>query len=307
MLEVRDLKYAYSEESEFRLRVPKWSCPAGSRLAIVGRSGSGKTTFLKCLAGLLQPDKGEILWKDEKVKGAKERLVPGNDTIKLVRQDFGQDPHLSVVENLRKYILSHEDEERASRIKRWLEELSLEELGNRKALQLSGGQLQRVALAQTLLAEPEVLLMDEPFSNLDPIHKHEFIPSLRVLFEKENMTTISVLHDPVDALRFADEIVVFKCGEIIESGPAEELYHHPKTLETARLFGVVNVLTEEENQDWLNGMISKPKVEGKLWFRPNEVSLSDVKGSYKIERSLPVASGQWIEIRLDQRLLIVSE
>lgn len=307
MLEVRDLKYSYSNNSDFQLNVPKWSCAAGSRLAIVGRSGSGKTTFLKLLAGLLQPDGGEITWKDEKVKGAKERLVPGNDTIKLVRQDFGQDPHLSVVENLRKYILSHEDEERAKRIEKWLEELSLEELGQRKALQLSGGQLQRVALAQTLLAEPEVLLMDEPFSNIDPIHKHEFIPSLRVLFEKEKTTTISVLHDPVDALRFADEVVVFKDGSIIESGPAEELFYQPNTLETARLFGVVNILTEEENKALLSGKLEKPLVEGKLWFRPDEVKLSDLNVPYEKERSLPVASGKWIEIRVDQRLLIVSE
>lgn len=276
-------------------------------MAIVGRSGSGKTTFLKCLAGLLQPNGGDILWANEKVKGAKERLVPGNETIKLVRQDFGQDPHLSVVENLRKYILSHEDEERAVRISKWLEELALEELGHRKALQLSGGQLQRVALAQSLLAEPEVLLMDEPFSNLDPIHKHEFIPALRNLFEQEKMTTISVLHDPIDALRFADELVVFKEGRIIESGKAESLFHNPKSLETVRLFGVVNIISPEENQQWLGGKLVKSEVEGKLWFRPHEVKLADVKVAYQKERSLPVADGRWIEIRIDQRLLMVSE
>lgn len=307
MLEVRNLQYHYSDETEFALDVPSWSCSEGARVAIVGRSGSGKTTFLKCLAGLLQPGEGEILWRDERVKGAEERLVPGNDKIKLVRQDFGQDPHMKVVENLRKYILSHDDDARADRIKKWLNELEISNLEQRKAKHLSGGQLQRVALAQTLLAEPEVLLMDEPFSNLDPVHKHDFIPALRELFAKEKMTTISVMHDPVDALRIADQIVVFQDGQIIESGTSEEIFRNPKNLETARLFGLISVLSVEQNNAFFNHPLDKVVLDDKVWFRPNEVVLSNVKAKYTVQRKLPMPGANWIEIEIDGKLIVVSE
>ncbi|NVK27806.1 MAG: ABC transporter ATP-binding protein [Flavobacteriia bacterium] len=307
MLEVRNLQYSYSTDNEFSLNVPAWTCPEGARVAIVGRSGSGKTTFLKCLAGLLQPSRGEILWREERVKGAEERLVPGNDKIKLVQQDFGQDPHMKVVENLRKYILEHDDAERAQRIEKWLSELEISNLEQRRAKHLSGGQLQRVALAQTLLAEPEVLLMDEPFSNLDPVNKHEFIPALRNLFSKEKMTTIAVMHDPVDALRIADEIVVFQNGEIIESGSAEEIFRSPKNLETARLFGLISLLSEDQNASFFHKPLKKLPLDGKVWFRPNEVRIENIKANYVVQRTLPMPGFNWLEIEVEDKLIVVSE
>ncbi len=306
MLEVRHLTYRYNNHSDFELDVPHWSVKPGSRVAVIGRSGSGKTTFLKALAGLIQPSSGEILWQDQRVKGAKERLVPGNDKIKLVLQDFGQDPHLPVVENLRRYILEHDDNERADRISRWLEQLGLEELGERKTLHLSGGQLQRVALAQSLLAEPEVLLLDEPFSNLDPIHKQRFIPALRQLFENEVTTTISVLHDPIDALRIADHIVVFGKGKILEEGLAADIYRNPKHLETVRLFGTVNVIDPEDAERWLTIKPNKSLIEGKYWFRPEEHRLTDLKTDYTHFRTFPTSSGNWSEVQVGNELLVIS-
>lgn len=307
MLEIDHLIFRHRESDGFELNIPHWSCKEGERIAVVGRSGSGKTTFMKCLAGLLQPQNGKIIWKNERVKGAEERLVPGNDRIKLVRQDFGQDPHLKVVENLRKYILSHDDDERASRIAGWLEQLSIGDLKSRKTLQLSGGQLQRVALAQTLLAQPEVLLMDEPFSNLDPIHKHEFIPALRSLFEDESVTTISVLHDPTDALRIADRVVVISNGRIIEDGPAEKVIRNPDTIETLRLFGTVNILTPEEEARWFHPVSDRKEVEGHIWFRPDERALKDIRADYRVVRRLPMPVGWWSEVLIGDRLLLISE
>lgn len=307
MLQVSNLTFTYQHDAPFVLEVPQWSCSPGARVAIVGRSGSGKTTFLKCLAGLLQPTSGSIVWAGERVKGADERLVPGNDVIKLVQQDFGQDPHLSVIENLRKYILEHEDEERATRIERWLEGLNIAELGTRKTLQLSGGQLQRVALAQSLLAEPEVLLLDEPFSNLDPIHKHEFIPALRGLFSEESTTTISVLHDPIDALRFADEIVVFQDGRIVETGSVSDVFYHPKSLETVKLFGMVNIFSKSEFSEFVSNEVVPKQVEDKFWLRPSELKIRHIQLDYHVVRELPMPSEKWIEILVNGRLLVVSE
>lgn len=307
MLVVQNLTYAYTSSESFQLDVPEWECPEGGRVAIVGKSGSGKTTFLKCLAGLLQPDSGTIRWKDERVKGADERLVPGNDRIKLVHQDFGQDPHMKVVENLRKYILQHDDEARADRIQKWLNELAIEELGSRKTVQLSGGQLQRVALAQTLLAEPEVMLMDEPFSNLDPIHKQEFIPSLRRLFDRESTTLISVMHDPMDALQMAERVVVFSDGRILEEGTPEELLNAPKFLETVRLFGAVNVLPEAEYTALFGEQAAHPTIDGFRWFRPNEMKLDNLVKDYHLIRRLPMPGETWLELEVDETILVVSE
>lgn len=307
MLVVQDLKYTYSSSESFHLNVPKWECSEGGRVAIVGKSGSGKTTFLKCLAGLLQPNSGTISWKDERVKGADERLVPGNDRIKLVHQDFGQDPHMKVVENLRKYILQHDDEDRASRIQKWLNELDIEELESRKTVQLSGGQLQRVALAQTLLAEPEVMLMDEPFSNLDPIHKQEFIPSLRRLFDRESTTLISVMHDPMDALQMADRVVVFSEGQILEEGTPEQLLNSPKYLETVRLFGTVNVIPEAAYKAMFGDKNIHPSIDGFRWFRPNEMKLNELLVNYKNIRRLPMPGDTWHEVEVNGTAIVLSE
>ncbi len=307
MLSVENLVFSYPSESAFTLDVPSWKSVEGARIAVVGRSGSGKTTFLKCLAGLLQPKTGEIVWKDERVPGAKERLVPGNDKIKLVQQDFGQDPHVKVVENLRKYILSHDDSSRAKRIDRWMRQLEIGELEDRKTLQLSGGQMQRVALAQALLAEPEVLLMDEPFSNLDPIHKNEFIPALRALFEKDQVTTISVLHDPVDALRIADHIVVFRDGKIIEEGDTRAIFFEPQNLETLKLFVIVNILEPEEYQSIFQKDFDKPLIEGMAWFRPAERKVEELQVSFETKNLLPTPDCNWREIVIDDKLYILSE
>lgn len=307
MLQVEQLLFHYQSEPSFQLDIPRWECQIGESIAIVGRSGCGKTTFLKCLAGLLQPTSGNVYWKSDRVRGADERLVPGNDRIKLVRQDFGQDPHLKVVENLRKYILQHDDEERSGRIQRWLSELMIEDLHSRKTIQLSGGQVQRVALAQTLLAEPEVLLLDEPFSNLDPVNKQEFIPSLRRLFENENTTLISVLHDPLDALRMADRIVVFDGGRIIEEGSPNQLLHQPKYLETVRLFGTVNIMEIEEYIKYFSAEMPHSLVEGKVWFRPHEITLSDLRFDVKVERNIYMPQGEWVEIEIGQRSFILSK
>lgn len=305
MLQIENLTFSPSQ-SDFRLNVPQWSCSAAERIAIVGRSGSGKTTFLKLLAGLLQPETGSIEWRGKRVKGADERLVPGHDTIKLVQQDFGQDPHLKVIENLRKYILSHDDDERAERIGAWLDRLEISELGQRQARHLSGGQLQRVALAQTLLASPEVMLMDEPFSNLDPLLKNEFIPALRALFAEEEVTLITVMHDPMDALRMANRIVVFHDGEIIEDGNGEDLYLRPQKMETVRLFGMANSLSDAQAKAWFENPDRLHKTEGIYWFRPYEMTTENLIVPFEIERSFPKDGKRWSEVSIDGTPLIFS-
>ena len=219
----------------------------GEMVAIVGESGSGKSSLLRIAAGLLEQSSGEVWLKDTQILNPKQKLVAGYDEIKLIHQDYQLFPNISVEENISRPLLQYDPEYRKHRVERLLKQFGLETYKERLPRQLSGGQQQKVAIAQALAVEPEVLLLDEPFSHLDAIQKRKLILELKELLQEMGTTVIFVTHDLDDALRLTDSVVILQKGKIVQKGNSQALCEHPKSRYVARLFSSINLIPDRFN------------------------------------------------------------
>ena len=238
MLTVRDISFSYNDTPN--LNSISFSLTKGKNLALIGESGCGKSTLLKLIYGLYDLDEGQIFWNDIEVLGPKYHLIPGMPFMKYLAQDFDLMPFITVAENVGKYLSNFYPEEKKARIAELLEIVEMTEYANVKAKFLSGGQMQRVALARVLALEPEVLLLDEPFSHIDNFRKNSLRRKLFGYLKEKGITCIVATHDSTDVLAFADEVAIIKDGEIIESGIPKFIYDNPKNRYIASLFGDVN-------------------------------------------------------------------
>lgn len=208
------------------------------KIAISGASGSGKTTLLKILAGLIQPDEGEVVLENKRVKGPHEKLVPGHPEIAYLSQHFELRNNYRVEE-----ILDYANTLLPGKAKELYKVCRISHLLHRRTNELSGGEKQRIALARQLSASPKLLLLDEPFSNLDLIHKNILKLVVDDICELLQITCMLISHDPVDLLPWADEIFIMKEGQIIQSGTPKEIYFFPVNTYSAELFGAFNVVS----------------------------------------------------------------
>ncbi len=212
----------------------------GSFTALLGPSGCGKTTTLQMIAGLVAPDAGEILVDGHDISGQRAERRP----VSLVFQKPLLFPHLTVSQNVA-FGLRMQRLPRAliaDRVSGMLAQVQLSGFGDRRPHELSGGQEQRVALARALVQEPTLLLLDEPFSQLDAALRQEMRSLVRNLHDSSGVTTLFVTHDQGEAVEIADRIVLMLGGAVEASGTPEQLYAEPPTLATARLLGVGNEL-----------------------------------------------------------------
>ena len=221
--------------------------------ALVGGSGSGKTTLLRLLAGLEEADSGNTLFRREAVKGPADQLIPGHREIRLVHQHFELAHRLSVYDNVAQKLRHLHRDEQNAQTSELLEVCRLSHLRNQKVEALSGGEKQRLALARTLAEEPALLLLDEPFSNLDPVLKEEIKEELFAYIRRQGIAAILVSHDPKDALSLADTLWVLEDGRLLQKGTPGELYYQAFSPEVARLFGKVNTCLKEELAPHLKG------------------------------------------------------
>jgi ABC-type sulfate/molybdate transport systems ATPase subunit len=238
MLSVQNISFSYNENA--LLKNLTFSLENGKTMAIIGESGCGKSTLLKLIYGLYDLNEGQIFWNENEVLGPKYHLIPGMDYMKYLAQDFDLMPYITVAENVGKYLSNIYKDKKDQRVAELLEIVEMTEFTTVKAQFLSGGQMQRVALARVLALEPEVLLLDEPFSHIDNFRKNSLRRKLFAYLKQKQITTIIATHDSTDVLSFADEVLVMKNGEIIEKGSANYLYENPKNKYVASLFGDVN-------------------------------------------------------------------
>lgn len=208
------------------------------KIAIVGETGSGKSTLLKIIAGWIQPDDGEIYLEAQRIKGPDEKLIPGQKEIAYLSQHF-ELRNAYRVEELLSYANTLTDTEAAD----LFEVCKIDHLLKRKTDQLSGGERQRIAIARLLISAPKLLLLDEPFSNLDLIHKNILKTVIREIGERLQITCLMVSHDPQDIFAWADQIIILKAGAIIQQGTPEEVYHHPVDDYAAGLLGIYQICT----------------------------------------------------------------
>ena len=238
MLQVKNIFFSYATETT--ISSVDFVLDKGHNLAIIGESGCGKSTLLQLIYGLYDLDQGEIFWNENQVLGPKFHLVPGMPYMKYLAQDFDLMPYITVAENVGKYLSNFYPEEKKARIAELLEVVEMSEFATTKAKFLSGGQMQRVALAKVLALEPEVLLLDEPFSHIDNFRKNSLRRKLFGYLKEQQITCIVATHDSTDVLAFADEVAIIKEGRIIESGIPKFIYDNPKDKYVASLFGDVN-------------------------------------------------------------------
>ncbi len=240
MLSVDVKSFAYN--SEEILRDISFELKAGQHLAVLGESGCGKSTLLHLIYGLLSLDSGTISWNGKKLLGPKYNLIPGEPFMKLVSQEFNIMPFTSVADNVATHLSRLDAEKDASRVSELLQVVGLEEVSNVKVKILSGGQKQRVALAKALAKEPELLLLDEPFSNIDSFRKNKLRRKLYSYLKKKGIACITATHDSEEALSFSDKMLLLKDGKRISFGSPEDVYNSISTPYQAGFFGEVSVI-----------------------------------------------------------------
>lgn len=246
LLSVHKVSKAYPGESLGAVNEVSFTMEPGEILSFVGESGSGKSTLLRMLAGLLKPDAGEITFQGTALEDPEEQLIAGNPAIKMVFQDFDLMPNMTVSENLKYPLLTYNKDYVKDRVAELLELCGIQELANKLPRELSGGQQQRVALARALADEPELLLMDEPFSQLDPVNTAQLLREVLRILKAAEVGLVFVTHDTRDALMISDRIGFLKDGSLVQVGSPEALYRQPENEDIARFFGPVNLFTIKE-------------------------------------------------------------
>lgn len=224
-----------------------FSINEGKITAIIGESGSGKSTLLKLIYGLLEPSTGEVRYKGWLVPTRKDKLIPGHDAMKLVSQGFDDlNLYAKVWDNIASQLPNTNLERKESKTRETLNKLKIDHLAQQRVADLSGGEKQRVAIARALINEPEVLLMDEPFNQVDAAFRDALQQDIRNIVADTGLTILLVSHDPTEVLAMADELIVMKGAKIIEQGSPENLYYSPSNSYTAQLLAKSNILDATE-------------------------------------------------------------
>ncbi|HEU4497217.1 MAG TPA: ABC transporter ATP-binding protein [Flavobacterium sp.] len=256
MLSVHNISFSYSEKQV--IRDISFTVEKGQNIAVIGESGCGKSTLLKLIYGLHDLGEGTIFFNGSQILGPKFNLVPGAGFVKYLAQDFDLMPYTTVAENAGKYLSNMYREEKEQRISSLLDMVEMSEYAAVKAKYLSGGQMQRVALARALAAEPQMLLLDEPFSHIDNFRKNALRRNLFAYLKRKGITCIVATHDSADALSFADETIVMQKGSVIAKTPSKELYFNPPSRYAASLFGEVNEISVEDGNGGLSNLLLYP-------------------------------------------------
>ena len=240
MLEVKNVTFKYAKSTI--LKAIDFKVEAGQNLAIIGESGSGKSTLLKLIYGEYDLKEGHIFWKNEEILGPKYNLVIGYDFMKYVTQEFDLMPFITVEENIGKHLSNFFPEEKQKRTDELIKVVELEAFAKTKVKNLSGGQKQRVAIARALAKQPEILLLDEPFSHIDNFKKQSLRRSVFKYLKDNMIACIVATHDKNDVLGFADEMIVLHNNEIIARATPQSLYNNPKSPLIASFFDEFNVI-----------------------------------------------------------------
>jgi len=239
------------------------SIPAGTSTAIAGATGSGKSSLLKILAGLLEPDRGQVLFNGKQIEGPLTKLIPGHEKIAYLSQYFELRNNYRVEE-----VYDYSNKLNDSQATEIFELCQVSHLLKRRTDQLSGGEKQRIALARVLLTNPAVLLLDEPYSNLDLAQKTSLKNVLAAVKNAFQLTIVLVSHDPVDILSFADTIHIMQNGRIIQTGSPQDMYYHPSNEYVAGLLGYYTVINE-----YLRKIFALP--ENLHFLRPEMLSITN--------------------------------
>jgi ABC-type sugar transport system ATPase subunit len=286
VLEVKDVNKR--GEGDFMLSNISFRQTRLEKIAISGETGAGKSTLLKLIAGLLQPDSGQLLYQNEKILGPLDHLVPGHPGIAYLSQHFELQKSLRV-EQVLNYANTMEGDEAETLYK----VCQIDHLLRRRTDQLSGGEKQRVAICRLLISRPGLLLLDEPFSHLDMVHKNTLKDVIRDIGERLRITCMLVSHDPIDTLSWADKIIVMREGRVVQMDSPEIIYSKPVDEYTAGLFGKYNLIAPKDGPLYsrlkMQSAMSGNGQGRRIFLRPEQLKMaarSERAFRGKIERVL---------------------
>lgn len=304
-LEVKNLSKKYYQQSEKAVDNVSFYLEKGEIMTVVGESGSGKTSLLHIIGGLLEPDFGEVFLEFGKVLPPSARLVAGHPYINIVHQNFKMFPLFNIYDNISYFLRHYKTDYQRMRVAELLALCKLEGVGNKLPHELSGGQLQRVALAVALANKPKLLLLDEPFSNLDASLKLYLKKEISLILKASETSAIMVTHDPQDAFGLADRIAVMHKGTVLQIAKPETIYQFPANLYVAQLFGEVNVLSS----DMIHLLHLSENNNTPILIRPTDVKITN-KQPNSLEAEIMAIDFMGAYYRLDvqigekQRLII---
>lgn len=259
------------EKEQYVLQDISFTQQKGQKIALAGETGAGKSTLLQTIAGLVQPTAGEVHFEGRRVKGPAEQLMPGNPGISYLSQQYELPKFLRVEQ-----VLKYANKLPVAEAQRLFEVCRIDHLGSHRTDQLSGGERQRIALTRLLLSSPRLLLLDEPFSNLDMVHKNILKSVIQDIGEQLQITCILISHDPHDTLSWADEILVLRGGQMQQTGAPRQIYSQPANEYVAGLFGSYNLLSNDQDISALLTPHRAPKSK-KLLIRPESFILHKAK------------------------------
>jgi iron(III) transport system ATP-binding protein len=253
----------------------------GEIVSLVGRSGCGKSTLLRIIAGVEELDAGTVSVDGRTVAGGGVFVEPERRNIGFMFQDYALFPHLTARQNVGFGLRRLGRKAASERVEAIIERIGIGRLAERHPHELSGGEQQRVALARALAPQPRVLLMDEPFSNLDRGLRDTVRRETMALLRALGTTTIIVTHDPEEALALADKVALMKAGRIVEAGTRDEIYGAPKTAYAAAFFSQVNRVPATRSGEWLESPLGRFPAPGgqagavQLLIRPSAIALGE--------------------------------
>lgn len=295
LLEINNLYFSYSKEKplfeNLNLRFEE-----GKIIALAGESGCGKSTLLSLVYGLLDWQRGDIIFDGEKLLGPKGNLVPGESRMKFVAQNFDLMPYATVAENVGKFISNINLKKKKETVSELLEVVGLEEFANVLPKYLSGGQQQRVAIARALSVLPKLLILDEPFSNLDFPRKIELREKLFRYVRQQNISLIISTHELQDVIPWLDQIVVLQDGRLIQNDTPEETFKNPYNPYVAKLFGEVNIFSDTE----MAGFALR-----KFSYYPTEIKISENGMEAEILESRFAGNYYWNKVMVNNKELII--
>lgn len=295
LLNVRNLYFGY-KPGTLLFRNINISVEKGKIIALAGESGCGKSTLLNIIYGLFDWQSGEIYLEDERLFGPKGNIVPGELGMKLVSQNYDLMPYLTVAENIGKFISNTNLSEKKQKIQELLQVVGLEDYAHVLPKNLSGGQQQRVAIARALSVMPKLLLLDEPFSNLDYSRKMELRERLFNYAKEHELSVMISTHEIQEILPWTDQIIVLQEGRLIQNDNAEETFRNPYNAYVAKLLGEVNTISEEE-KSVLN--------VSKNYFFPHQVKLTENGLDAQIVESRFAGNHYWNKILVHNIPLIM--
>lgn len=295
LLEINNLFFSYSVEKPLFQNL-NLHFEEGKIIALAGESGCGKSTLLSLIYGLLDWQSGTIVFDGEKLHGPKGNLVPGEAKMKFVTQNFDLMPYATVAENVGKFISNINLTKKKETVSELLEVVGLQEFANVLPKYLSGGQQQRVAIARALSVLPKLLILDEPFSNLDFPRKIELREKLFRYVKQQNISLIISTHELQDIIPWLDEIVVLQNGEVIQKASPEETFKNPYNSYVAKLFGEVNIFNTDEM-----AVFQLPKFS----YYPKEIKLSENGIEAEVLESRFAGNHYWNKIMTKNKELIM--